>query len=216
LTPDGEIVELEWVADLNAPTGMGIYDGKLYTTERRTLTEIDLESGEVLNRYEIPDVDFPNDLAIGSDGSIYISDTRPSSRRDSRIYRFKDGEFEIWLDHYDVYWSNGLYIHDGELLIGNSGDGMVRAVDLETKRMRDMISLGAGVIDGFRAANSGDFLVSRWEGQVYVVSPEGEIVEILDTIGSDNAADFEYIKERNLLILPTFVSNRVVAYRLTE
>ena len=80
------------------------------------LKVVDLESGEVLNRYEIPDVDFPNDLAIGSGGSIYISDTRPSSRRDSRIYRFKDGEFEIWLDHYDVYWSNGLYIHDGELL----------------------------------------------------------------------------------------------------
>jgi sugar lactone lactonase YvrE len=216
LTADGEIVELEWVSGLNAPTGMGIHDGKLYTTERRTLTEIDLESGEVLNRYEIPDVDFPNDLSIDADGSIYISDTRPSSRRDSRIYRFNDGKFEIWLDHYDVYWSNGLYIHGGELLIGNSGDGMVRAVDLETKRMRDVISLGAGIIDGFRAANSGDLLMSHWEGQVYIVSPEGEIVEIMDTIGNDNAADFEYIKERNLLILPTFVSNRVVAYRVIE
>jgi hypothetical protein len=216
LSLEGEILELEWVPDLNAPTGMDIYEGKLYTTERRTLTEIDLESGAILNRYEIPDVDFPNDLAIAPDGSIYISDTRPSARRDSRIYRFKDGEFEIWLDHPDVYWSNGLYIHDGELLIGNSGDGRVRAVDLETKRMRDVISLGAGVIDGFRITNAGDYLMSHWEGQVYVVSPEGEIVEILDTIGTDNAADFEYIKERNLLILPTFVSNRVVAYRVTE
>jgi len=216
LSPEGEVLELEWVPALNAPTGMGIYDGKLYTTERRTLTEIDLESGAVLNRYEIPDVDFPNDLAIDSDGTIYISDTRPSSRRDSRIYRFRDNEFEVWLDDYDVYWSNGLYIHDGELLIGNSGDGVVRAVDLETKRMRDVISLGAGVIDGFRIANSGDYLMSHWEGQVYVVSPEGGIVEILDTIGKDNSADFEYIKQRNLLILPTFVSNRVVAYRVTE
>ena len=139
-----------------------------------------------------------------------------TQRRDSRIYRFKNGEFEVWLDHSDVYWSNGLYVHDGELLIGNSGDGMVRAVDLETKRMRDVISLGAGIIDGFRITNGDDYLMSHWEGQVYVVSPEGDIVEILDTIGNDNAADFEYIKERNLLILPTFVSNRVVAYRVTE
>ncbi len=216
LSPDGQVLDLEWVASLNAPTGMGIYDGKLYTTERRTLTEIDLESGDILNRYEIPGVDFPNDLAIDSDGSIYISDTRPSSRRDSRIYRFKDGAFDVWLDHPDVYWSNGLYIHDGELLIGNSGDGMVRAVDLGTRRIRDVVSLGAGIIDGFRITNGGDYLVSHWEGQVYIVSPDGDIVEISDTIGKDNAADFEYIKERNLLILPTFVSNRVVAYRVTE
>ncbi len=31
-----------------------------------------------------------------------------------------------------------------------------------------------------------------------------------------NTADFECIREQNLLIIPTFVDNRVVAYRVAE
>ena len=31
-----------------------------------------------------------------------------------------------------------------------------------------------------------------------------------------NCADFEFIPERSLLIIPTFLGDRVVAYELTE
>jgi len=214
---DGEIIELRWVADLNAPTGMGIWAGKLYTTERGILTEIDIDSGEILQRYPIEGSDFLNDLVIGPDGSIYISDTRPSSHLDSRVYRFKDGEVEVWLATDEISRANGLWIHDGELIVGNTGDGILKAVDLEHKTVRDIVSLGAGVLDGIRVDNRGNFLVSHWEGQTYVVSPMGEIVEVLDTMPEQiNSADFEYIRERNLLLIPTFVDNRVVAYRLEE
>ncbi len=69
----------------------------------------------------------------------------------------------------------------------------------------------------FFYAGSRSLLVSHWEGQVYVVSPEGEIIEVLDTLPEQiNAADFEYIREQNLLLIPTFVDNRVMAYRLEE
>jgi hypothetical protein len=63
---------------------------------------------------------------------------------------------------------------------------------------------------------AGNYLVSHWEGQTYVISPGGDVVEVLDTMGAANSADFEYIRERNLLIIPTFVDNRVIAYRLAE
>ena len=181
------------------------------------LTEIDLETGTILERYPIPDSDFVNDLAIDRDGNIYISDTRPSSRIDSRIYRFRDGEFEVWLDGDVINWSNGLFIHGNELIVGNSGDGKLKAVDLSTKRVRDIICLGARVLDGIRVDNDGNYLVSHWEGQVYRVSPDGDVVEILDLLPEGlNTADFEFIPERNLLIIPTFVGNEVVAYQLAE
>jgi sugar lactone lactonase YvrE len=214
---EGEVLDLEWVAGLNAPTGMGIWEDKLYTTERGILTEIDLDAGVVSNRYPIEGSDFLNDLVIGPDGSIYMSDTRPSSHIDSRIYRFKDGEVEVWLDTDEIDRANGLWIHDGELIVGNTGDGILKAVNLEHKTVRDIACLGAGVLDGIRVDNRGNFLVSHWEGQVYVVSPAGEIVEVLDTLPERvNSADFEYIRDRDLLLIPTFVDNRVVAYRLEE
>jgi sugar lactone lactonase YvrE len=217
LSPEGEILDLYWAADLNAPTGMAIWEGKLYTTERGVLAEIDLDTGIVANRYPIESSDFLNDLVVGPDGSVYMTDTSPSSPVESRIYRFKDGAIDVWLDTDEIQRANGLWIHDGELLVGNTGDGILKAVDLEHKVVRDIVCLGAGVIDGIRVDSQDNFLVSHWEGQVYVISPDGGIVEVLDTLPQRiNSADFEYIRSRNLLVVPTFVDNRVMAYRLEE
>jgi len=211
---DGEIEELKWVSGLNAPTGMAIHDSRLYTLERRNLTEIDLQSGAIVERYSIPDVEFPNDLSIDFEGNIYITDTRPSSRSDSRIYRFSNGEFEVWLDE-GIDRSNGVFIHNNVLLVGNSGDGFLKAVDLATQNTTNVTSLGAGVIDGIRVDNDGNYLVSHWAGQVYLVSPGGQVMEILDLMGERlNTADFEFVRDRNLLVVPTYLGNKVVAYRL--
>jgi sugar lactone lactonase YvrE len=204
------------VEGLHAPTGLGIYDDKLWVTERRNLTEIDLETGLILNRHPIPDADFPNDLAVDAEGNIYISDTRPSSHIDSRIYRFKDGAFEVWLND-EIIRANGLFVHGDYLLVGNTGDGKLKAVHLRDKTVSDIVNLGVGVVDGIRVDSRGNYLVSHWEGQTYVISPQGDVVEILDTLHDGvNSADFEYIRERNLLIIPTFVDNRVMAYRVSE
>jgi sugar lactone lactonase YvrE len=212
---DGEIQELEWITDLNGPTGMAIHDDKLYVLERGYLTEIDIARGELRERYPIPGSDFVNDLVIDHEGNIYITDTSPSSHADSRIYRFMDGEFEVWYGGEEINRANGIFLHDNTLLVGNTGDGVLKGIDLDTKVVTDIGGLGAGVLDGIRVDNEGNYLVSHWEGQTYLVSPSGEVVQVLDTMGDMlNAADFEFIRERNLLVIPTFLGNRVVAYRL--
>ena len=143
-----------------------------------------------------------------------MSDTRPSSNPDSRIYCFKNGKVKVWLDGDDINWANGLYYFNNNLLVGNSGDGCLKSVDIKTKKVTKIACLGAGIVDGIRIDRKGNYLVSHWEGQTYLISPEGKIVELMDTIGVNNSADFEFIKEKNLLIIPTFVGNQVVAYRL--
>jgi sugar lactone lactonase YvrE len=216
LSLDGEIEELHWVSDLNAPAGMGILGDRLYVAERSQLTEIDIDSGVVLARYPLVDAEFPNDVAIDAAGNIYVSDTRPSSHLDSRIYRFKDGEVDVWLEK-KISRSNGLFIHGDQLLVGNSGDGMLKAIALRSRNVTDVVCLGAGVIDGIRVDNLGNYVLSHWDGLVYVVTPAGDVLEVLDTRAEGvNSADFEYIRERNLLVVPTFLDNRVMAYRLTE
>ncbi len=214
---EGEILELRWVTDLDSPAGAGLWQDKLFVLERGVLTEIDAGTGTIAARYPIPDSEFANDLAIDEEGNIYISDTRPSARPDSRIYRFKDGEFEVWMSGGAINWANGLFVHGNELLVGNSGDGKLKAVNLATKHVRDIICLGARVLDGIAVDRAGNYLVSHWEGQLYRVTPAGEVVEILDLQPDGlNTAAFEYVPEHNLLVMPTFGGNQVVAYRLTE
>jgi sugar lactone lactonase YvrE len=213
---NGEIINLKWITGLHAPCGMGIFEDNLYTVERGHLVEIDIKTGKILNRFPVPDSDFLNDLAIDEQGNIYMTDTRPSSNPDSRIYRFTDGRVKVWLEGEDINWANGLFYHDNKLLIGNSGDGCLKSIDIETKKVEKIACLGAGILDGIRVDGEGNYLVSHWEGQTYLISPDGKIVELMDTIGDVNSADFEYIKEKNLLIIPTFVGNRVVAYKLEK
>ena len=212
---DGNLIEKKWVFPLHAPTGMAIHKDKLYTLERRNLTEIELKSGKILQRYPIPDVDFPNDLAIDKKGAIYISDTAPVDWTKGKIYRFYKGQFEVWLEGYDIWRPNAMFIHNGKLLFGGAaGDPFFKAVDLETKHMERIGSLGAGTIDGFRVDKNGNYLVSHWEGQIYSVTPSGEVTELIDSDFLFNTADFEYIAERNLLIIPTFFTNKIIAYKI--
>ncbi len=214
LALDGTILDHRWVEGLVSPAGIALHGDRLYTLERGYLTEIDVSHGTVVARHAIEGSEFLNDLAIAPDGAVYMTDTRPSNRSDSRIYRFKDGSVDVWLEE-GINWSNGLYLHGTELIVGNSGDGILKAVDLDTRRIRDIVCLGARLLDGIRVDEAGNYLVSHWEGQVYRVDRDGTPVEILDLLPEGlNAADFEYVTEASLLIIPTFVGNRVVAYRL--
>ncbi len=214
---DGKILDLNWVIKLHAPCGLALHGNRLYTAERECLTEIDADSGEILARYPIAAARFVNDVAVDAAGTVYISDTSPPDPATSAIYRLRDGQIETWLQGKELNRANGLWIHDHELLIGNTGDGFLLAADLETGCVRRITCLGAGVLDGIRVDRQGNYLVSHWEGQVYVVSPAGDVVEILDTLPlGENSADFEYVAQQQLLVIPTFVANRVVAYRLEE
>ncbi len=217
LSLDGKIIKEKWVSPLHAPAGMAIYKDKLYTAERRKLTEIDLKSGKILNRFPIPNCDFPNDLTIDRKGNIYITDTSPSDWTASKIHKFSKGKFEVWLEAYDTWRPNGIFLHGDKLLFGgNAGDPFLKAVDIKTKKIENIASLGAGVIDGIRVLNNGNYLVSHWEGPLFIITSAGEVTKIMNATGDFNVADFEYIKEKKLLIIPTFLKKKVMAFKLTE
>ena len=214
LSLEGKILEQRWVDGLHAPTGMDSWMDTLYVAEREHLLAIDMATGEIAGRWAIPDPVFPNDLVIDDQGTVYISDTRTDDWADSRIYRFKDGRFDIFANE-GISRANGLWIHDGWLIVGSSGDGLLKRVDLATGRVETIISLGAGIIDGIRVDGEGNYLVSHWEGQLYRISPDGGVVELLDALPEGwNTADFEYLPEEHLILIPTFLDNRVRAIRI--
>lgn len=217
VTLDGEIEELEWVTGLDGPCGLGIHEDKLYVAESSgNLVAIDIKKGEVTERYEIDGATFLNDVAVDRSGAVYVTDTtREPAQND--IYRFHKGEIEVWKSGDQIHRSNGLFLHDGALIVGNSGDGFLKSVDLGDRRVDRIACLGSGVIDGIRFDSAGNYIVSHWEGQTYLVTPSGDVTQIFDTYGDGlNAADFEYVEEKRLLVVPTFLGNKVVAYRLEK
>jgi sugar lactone lactonase YvrE len=177
---------------------------------------VDLADGTVANRWEIPGAAFPNDVVIDEEGNVYISDTGSGSPADSKIYRFREGSFDVFLNA-GIDRANGIWIHDGWLYIGNTGEGLLKRVDLATRRMEDVISFGAGILDGIRVDPDGNLLVSHWAGRLYRITPDGDLTEILHSESQGwNSADFEYLPQQRLVVIPTFFDNRVRAVRLVR
>ena len=60
-----------------------------------------------------------------------------------------------------------------------------------------------------------DFIISNWNGEIYHVTAKGAVTKILDTKAAKvNAADITYIRKQNLLLVPTFFDNKVMAYKV--
>jgi sugar lactone lactonase YvrE len=208
--PDGEILDLEWVAGLDRPTGMYLDRERLYVVERGGLVEIDVASGEITARHPIPDAGFPNDVTGDpSTGVLYVSDSQRNV-----VYRFRAGEFEVWLEGEDFKGLNGLFIDDGRLLVGCSGDGCIRSVGLADGKSETLVCLGGGsVMDGVRGDGRGNFIVSDFRGRAFLVTPSGEKTELLNTTARGIfCADLEYVPEKNLIVIPTLNNNLLAAY----
>ncbi len=209
LSMDGGIIEKDWISDLNNPLGMTIINDELYVVERQSIAIINLDDGEIIERIDLPGSAFPNDIAADNNGNIFISDSRKNV-----IWKVTNNEAEEFLSYPDVEDPNVMYFHKNKILIGNSGDSRLKAVDIETKKITNVAAFPEGFIDGIRVDNDGNYIVSLWKGKIYRVKDTGEIELIFHTENTGYfSADFEYIPQKNLLIIPTFFENRVVGYK---
>ncbi|MCK5538751.1 MAG: hypothetical protein KAI79_18140, partial [Bacteroidales bacterium] len=106
---------------------------------------------------------------------------------------------------------NGLCFHNNELLAGTKNG--VYKFDNNGKSI--LFIAHQGSIDGLEYIDGNRFLVSNWSGAVHIIEPEKDAVLIFDTTNDKiNAADIDYIAEKNILLVPTFMDNRAMAYKL--
>ncbi len=205
LSPEGEILKLEWVAGLDAPKGMGIFGNRLYVADIDQLVEIDITTARISHRYPAPGAEFLNDVTICSDGSVFVSDMRTK-----KIHRLIQGDFTEWFHSDDFNRPNGLFADKGKLYVG---DQHIFELDIATKKLTTIIT-DAGGVDGIEKTASGQLIFSHWAGRVFLQTENG-LLQLLDT-AADNiqSADIDFVIHHQLLLVPTFNDNRVVAYRL--
>lgn len=223
VTLNGHIEELSWVTGLSRPTGLVIYAERLYVVDRNNLTKINPDTGEILERYPIGNSSFPNDIVFDDCGVGYISDSGQGST--TAIFCFVEGRIEPWLSRTQFELPNGLCI-DGDTLIAYDQRLLaLRAINIVDRTVRSIATFPTainGIGDGIKIINTETYLVTAWGGPGFLVSKSGRITPIMDTnklpplSGSQvNNADVEYLTESNLLLVPTYFDNRVIAYELS-
>lgn len=206
---DGKVTEAQWVKGMDAPKGMGLVGTKLYVTDIDRVHEIDVTTGKITKTYQIEGAKFLNDITTDASGKVYMSDSNTGV-----ISVIENGKVSKWLEN--LTGPNGLLAEEGGMLVALWEPKNLNSVDLSTKQ----ITLRTDSLenpDGIEAIGDGSYLVSSWNGLVHYVSPDWKKTLILDTrADSVSAADIEYIQEKNLLLVPTFFNNKVMAYELTK
>ncbi len=205
----GNIIDLHWVDGFHGPKGMGIVGASLFVADIDEVVEIDINQGIILNRYSVADTPTLNDITVFND-KVYISGSDSN-----KVFELKDGKVDLILEG-DFGRPNGLFAEADRLLMITSTSSELKAFDLAAKTSTILVdSLGHG--DGIVPVGNGDYLASSWRGELFYITAEWKRTQLLDTRESAiNAADIDYIIAKNLLLVPTFFDNRVVAYQLKK
>jgi len=140
--------------------------------------------GEKFNR--------PNDIVIDKDGNIYFTDPKSYDAKipDGRIFRFDIIENEVKLAAEELCFPNGINIApDGKrIYVSESAKNRILSYDINNSGMlinkNTFIELPGGDPDGIDIDENGNLYVAHFGGKaLYIVSPEGMIIQKIETPG---------------------------------
>ncbi len=209
----GQVLDIGWVTGLRGPTGVAVLDDRLYVVERTGVAVIDLDRAEIVQRHLIEsEGGFLNDIAVDSDGTLFVSDSRLGA-----IYRVRNGETGLWLRNGAIAGANGLVVQGDRLIATTMGSESLVFLDLETAKIESIIDLRPFGGDGITADGTDAFLVSDFNGLLLRVTPTGDRDVLIDTrdVGI-SLTDFAFAPEHGLVVIPTLRGNSVMAFKLNQ
>lgn len=217
LDASGAVQDMAFATGLDSPKGMAVAAGVLYVSDIDSVKAIDLASGEVTATYTGEGVVFLNDVTIGPDGMVYVSDTFGNA-----VFRVEGDGLALVAQGPGLAGANGLMPGpDGTLLVANLGDisggfenivpGWVVSLDLESGMVAPYgATEPPGVLDGIVSDGEGGVIVTdNAAGTVLHQMPGGAPV-VIATIAS-GAADHDYDVSSGVVVVPITPEGRVVA-----
>jgi hypothetical protein len=221
LAPDGQVVALKWIAGgargvtLNGPKGMGIKGDTLFVADIDAVRLFDRRSGAPLASVAIPGATFLNDIAIGPDGTVYLTDTgiQPAGNGSARsgvdaLWRLGPGHRPAVIARgSDLGGPNGIIADTGGVTMVTLGSGQVFHFDRDGKRS-ELPRPPQGALDGVVELPDHSLLISSWEANaVYRLSSAGQYS--IAVAGATSPADIGWDPTRHRLLIPLLTLNQV-------
>jgi len=223
VSPDGQVIDLKWIdgADpgvtLHAPKGSAVHGDRFYVADIDVVRWFDRASGAPLGEWAVPNAGFLNDVAVGADGTVYVTDTgiaitaqgfAPTGT--AAIYRFDaDGQAQAMARGDALALPNGIVeTPQGLVMVPIGANTVVRvATDGE---LTVVAELPQGQLDGVVALEDGSLVVSSFGANaVYRVAPSGAVTEI---VSDTPAADIGFDAGRSRVLIPQLAGNRLLIY----
>jgi sugar lactone lactonase YvrE len=219
LDANGKVVNANFVTGLNAPKGLRVHNGTLWAADLGEVIGVDVNSGKITSRVALTGAVFPNDVAVGGDGTVYVSDMMGN-----KIFAVKDGKASVFVEGEQLEHPNGLLVEGDRLIVGGWGSapkpdfstdvpGNLFAIDLKTKAKTPITKQPLGNIDGLESDGSGGYVVTDYlKGEVIRVSSNGESRSVAKFM--PGTADIGFMSGHNMVIVPHMNENKVAAYTI--
>lgn len=204
LSAEGDVLQARWLQGLNAPTGITSAGDRLYVADVDQVHVIDVQSAQIIESKAFEGAVLLNDLVVGPDQTVYVSDTFAQA-----VFSWRPGEQpQVFLRDDTNSFPNGLAFFNDRLMLAGIGpfDDLTATAPLfevqtappllqplpdARAKFDGMIALGDHLwLTDFRAR------LLRWDGR--------QLTQALDlaALGLLSAADLGADKNRRRLAIP--------------
>lgn len=210
-------------AVLNAPKGLALTGDTLWVADITAVRSFNRTTGAPLTTIALDSLGatFLNDIAIGPDGALYVTDTginidstgtitHPGT---DRVFRIADGVATIAIQGDALGRPNGIWwdATNSRFLLAPFGDRILRAFAPGDSSATE-IGIGAGAFDGVVITPDGRLLISSWADSS-VSAWNGQSFDRLIT-NVEAPADIGLDTKRNVLAIPRFNVGKVDYFTL--
>jgi sugar lactone lactonase YvrE len=222
LAPTGAVLALKWIdgaaenVTLHAPKGMAVRHDTLFVADIDAVRLFDRTTGAPQGAWPLDGAAFLNDLAVGPDGTLYVTDSGVEPGEGGLVPNGRDGIYrrdgERWaavVTGAGLGSPNGILADSAGLTVVTFVSGEAYQVDPASGARSMLAKPEAGGLDGVVRLPDGSLLIGSWGAQhVYRLSPTGTF-----SLGSDSVqspADIAFDARRHALLIPDFLTNRVL------
>lgn len=217
VTPDGAMIEADWVTGLVDPRGVAVVGRSLYVADGGGLHRIDIATREA-GTIALPGAQVLNDVAADADGTVYVSDTLAGA-----VYRLRGDTVDLVLPEGGLSLPNGLLADDGAILVGSFGEGP--AADLSVASPGGLWTLDPATgqvspVAGTEESGSVDGIARMGDWLIYDDFQTGRILGLqggsLTTLAETARTAADLGTAGDLLLVPVTATGEIIAYRLAD